>query len=282
VFVRPPRVLAGFHAEQPVAGVPELVHVGEQWAPTHLFIRPHEHAVWELYLQAHGVSRWRTGAGETIVLRPRHWFAAPPRSSHGMTSRPSARHHFFYAAIDVEGALADDCELLAPWRRGGPAHVEQAGALEAPFRQLIREVTADRPHRAAAVRATLRLLLVEATRLLGAGGEVSMVGTHPAVERVRALLDQGYGRPWSLEELGRAAGLSPNYLAELFKRDVGVPPHRYLLGRRVARAKELLAQTDLPVTEIALELGFASSQHFARVFRRLEGCAPGEHRRRAA
>jgi AraC family transcriptional regulator len=69
---------------------------------------------------------------------------------------------------------------------------------------------------------------------------------------------------------------------EVFRRGVGVPPHQYLLARRVERAREPLAQTDLPVADVALEVGFASGQHFARVFRRLEGCSPREHRRRAA
>lgn len=281
-FVRPDRVLAGFHAEHPVAEVPELVHVGEQWAPPDLPMRPHEHAVWEFYLQAHGVSRWSAGSGDALVLRPRHFLAAPPRTRHGMTARPSARHHFFYAALDLPAAAAGTPELLGPWRPGRRVHVEQAGALEAPFRQLIREVTVARAHQAAGVRAALRLLLVEATRLCGADPGVSLVGAHPGVERVRALLDQHYDRAWSLAELGRAAGLSPNHLVEVFRRDVGVPPHRYLLAARVARGRELLAQTDLPVTAIAVELGFSSSQHFARAFRRLEGRTPGEHRRAQA
>jgi transcriptional regulator GlxA family with amidase domain len=83
---------------------------------------------------------------------------------------------------------------------------------------------------------------------------------------VRELLEQQFCEPWRLADLGRLAGLSPNHLAQLFGKEVGVSPHQYLLRQRIERAKELLAGTDVPITRIALDLGFSSSQHFARVF----------------
>ena len=58
------------------------------------------------------------------------------------------------------------------------------------------------------------------------------------------------------------------------------PPHRYLLERRIDRAKELLDHADLPITRIAHELGYASGQHFARSFRQGVGRSPSEFRRR--
>jgi AraC family transcriptional regulator len=58
-----------------------------------------------------------------------------------------------------------------------------------------------------------------------------------------------------------------------------VPPHRYLLERRIERAAELLAGTDLPVTAVALEVGFASGPHLSRAFRAATGCTPRDYRR---
>ena len=65
--------------------------------------------------------------------------------------------------------------------------------------------------------------------------------------------------------------LSPNHLAQLFTDEVGVSPRQFLLRERVRRAKELLQGSDAAITSIALDLGFSSSQHFAKMFKRSRG-----------
>ena len=74
-YFRPRNLLAGFHADSVEEGVPELVHVGEQWAPTSYFIGSHTHTVWEFYLQLDGASTW-VAPGREYVLRPGAFFAA--------------------------------------------------------------------------------------------------------------------------------------------------------------------------------------------------------------
>ncbi|GAA4244664.1 hypothetical protein GCM10022255_008590 [Dactylosporangium darangshiense] len=86
-------------------------------------------------------------------------------------------------------------------------------------------------------------------------------------------------RRWTLGDLSREVGLAPGYLAALFVQEVGVSPHRYLTEHRIRLARHLLATGDLPVTAIGLAEGFGSGQHFARVFRRVTGESPSEHRR---
>jgi AraC family transcriptional regulator len=68
--------------------------------------------------------------------------------------------------------------------------------------------------------------------------------------------------------------MSPTHLAELFTRDVGVPPRQYLLQVRIERAKHYLTQRSVPITALGLELGFSSSQHFAATFKRITGKTP--------
>lgn len=82
-----------------------------------------------------------------------------------------------------------------------------------------------------------------------------------------------------LPVLATLAGLSPYHFARAFKSSIGVPPHRYQLALRVARAKILLETTHLPITEIAFELGYESSQALARLFRRDVGISPSDYRR---
>jgi AraC family transcriptional regulator len=83
----------------------------------------------------------------------------------------------------------------------------------------------------------------------------------------------------SLAELAAAANLSPFYFARAFKQSTGLPPHHFQQRVRIERAKELLADPSLSVTEIALRVGYGSSQTLARVFRKNVGFTPAEYRR---
>jgi AraC-like DNA-binding protein len=105
-------------------------------------------------------------------------------------------------------------------------------------------------------------------------------GLPPQVlRRVREYVDTHVQRNIDLETLANTAQLSVYHFARAFKQSTGVTPHGYLLQRRVERAQELLACTDLTLSEIALQTGFADHSHFARQFRQLTGMSPSEVRR---
>jgi AraC family transcriptional regulator len=95
-----------------------------------------------------------------------------------------------------------------------------------------------------------------------------------AVELMHAHLD----RDLPLEEIAEAAHLSPFHFARLFKKLTGATPHAYLASLRAARARELLAGTDLPVTEVGARVGYMSSSHFAKAFRQATGISPRAYR----
>ncbi len=275
---RPQGVLAGFHAE--VADAASGLHeAGDQWAADHARIASHEHAGWELYVQVHGTSRWDV-TGRLHRLAPGELLAVPPRTTHALAGRPSARHHFHYAALDLERALARRPALRPAWEPARTLHVAATPELQAAFRILVGEVAADRGHRAEGLQLAVDLVVLEATRALaGAGRAEPLLGGHPSVRRARELLEAHPERSWSLAALGTEVGLSPSHLAECFSREVGQPPHTFLTELRLERARRLLRETDLPVTLIAQELGFGSSQHFARLFRRRMGRTPSAYRR---
>jgi AraC family transcriptional regulator len=64
----------------------------------------------------------------------------------------------------------------------------------------------------------------------------------------------------------------------LFKRSMGLPPHRYVIGRRVEKAKGLLSAGDAPLWRVAETCGFAHQQHLSTHFKRLVGVSPGRYR----
>jgi AraC family transcriptional regulator len=100
------------------------------------------------------------------------------------------------------------------------------------------------------------------------------------LKRVLELIEAGLADALSLEQLSREAGLNPSHFSRAFKQSMGVPPHRHLVGRRIERAREMLERTDLPILQVALEVGYGSQSHFTTVFRRMIGQTPWRYRSR--
>jgi AraC-like DNA-binding protein len=99
--------------------------------------------------------------------------------------------------------------------------------------------------------------------------------------RAKDRMDAAWREPWPVRRLARVSGVSQAHFARSFRDAFGVPPHRYLLSRRIERASALLRDTDLPITEIAFDVGWNSLGAFGRTFRDITGESPGELRARA-
>ncbi|GEP59719.1 hypothetical protein RSO01_68850 [Reyranella soli] len=99
------------------------------------------------------------------------------------------------------------------------------------------------------------------------------------LKRAVDYVDAHLGEPMHLRDMANAAGLSRMHFASQFRAATGVRPREYLLRRRVDRAKDLLAGTDLTLVDIAMSIGFANQSHFSTVFGRMEGQTPGRWRR---
>ena len=93
-------------------------------------------------------------------------------------------------------------------------------------------------------------------------------------------MDAACDEDWPVPRLARVSGVSEAHFARSFRDAFGVPPHRYLLTRRIERAKALLRDTDLPVTDIAFRTGWSSLGTFGRIFRDINGESPSELRAR--
>lgn len=92
--------------------------------------------------------------------------------------------------------------------------------------------------------------------------------------RARDRMDAASDEAWPVPRLARVSGVSPAHFARSFRDAFGLPPHRYLLTRRIERAKALLRDTDLPITEIAFQTGWNSLGTFGRTFRDIVGLSP--------
>jgi len=97
--------------------------------------------------------------------------------------------------------------------------------------------------------------------------------------RAKAFIDANLARNVSLSEIAETCRLSASHFSRAFRNTTGRPPHRWMLERRIAIAKQLLAAGALPLGQIATDCGFADACHFSRVFARLMGEPPAAWRR---
>jgi transcriptional regulator GlxA family with amidase domain len=98
--------------------------------------------------------------------------------------------------------------------------------------------------------------------------------------RAKDRMDVASHEEWPVERLARVSRVSPAHFARSFRDAFGVPPHRYLLTRRIERAKTLLRDTEMSITDIAFQTGWKSLGTFGRIFRDVTGESPGQLRAR--
>lgn len=103
----------------------------------------------------------------------------------------------------------------------------------------------------------------------------------PTLQRALALMERTIEEPMPCPDIATAVGLSLRQLQRLFARSLSTTPSRHYLLMRVAKAHALLQQTNLAVTEVAMSAGFASPEHFSRVYRAAFGRPPSADRRQS-
>ena len=95
------------------------------------------------------------------------------------------------------------------------------------------------------------------------------------LNHIETRLNQDLG----LADLAAMAGVSTHHFGQAFKISTGVPPHRYLIDRRIHRVKEMLHEGERTIAEIAATVGFSSQSHMTLNFRKITGVTPGRYRR---
>ncbi len=215
--------------------------------------------------------RVRIEAGTVILLFPDVWHSYAPTETTGWSEhwvgfngdvvRRFVRHDFFAPERPVlrageEGRLLDlFTDLLEATRSNRPA-----------LQQLLA---------GAVVNMSALLYAVQQSRL--AGDDPGLQTIHQAVTRMR----ESPETPLNIPELAQELSVSYRWFRRAFAHHTGLSPHQYFLDVRLARARDLLAQTTLSTKEIASRVGFEDAQYFCRLFHKKVGFAPGVWRERA-
>lgn len=187
-------------------------------------------------------------------------------------------HRVVAEAAASDGGVAGDVELVDP--RCTPDPVAD---------RLAQEVVGELRTERALSRLRLDVLALDlAVHLVRRHSSLSgtpRLGGEPArgglgawrMRRVRDFMEANLERDIGVGDLAGLVGLSPKHFARAFRETAGVPPHRYLVARRIERAKALL-EGSLPIAEVALVCGFADQSHFTTMFRRATGATPAAWR----
>ena len=226
--------------------------------------------------------------GRAWSLLPGNMFVTQPQDAHRLRVNPKGAHLWWiFFRVPRRGEAIDSLTLaetrwLVGRLRSMPARLFQGtDAVRDGFRELLSVVDrepAGAPSRSLRLReAALSLLLAVAD----AGHAGTRIPRDDAlrgiIERMRRVPEADY----DLDDLLAETRLSQSSLAFKFKQLVGLPPHAFLLECRIRRAKELLERTNRTVLDIATELKFSSSQHFATRFKQEAGVSPLTWRKRS-
>lgn len=272
---------------RPLPQTPVVIHLSEAACTPGQVRDQHAHRCHEICYVMRGRGE-RRGAGGAAEVGPGDVVIVPPGEDHG--ARADRRDPYHYFALGLDASLLGEDGLDVLDRR----LVRNAAGAEGIFRRMLAEFDRCEEGDERARRLTLAMikaLLVELLVFIGrrdrladaAPGSFSRPPSRPEFQELARWLRTRLAAPPALAEMAARCRLTPAHFTTAFRRDVGVPPMSYLATLRVdAAARRLIDDRRRPVTAVALDLGFASSQHFAQVFRRVAGCTPSAWRERHA
>ena len=244
-----------------VPGVSEVLHAH---FPSHAYPL-HTHDTWALLVVDTGAVQYDLERHEHAALRSRVTLLPPNVPHDGRSVTPDGfRKRVVYLDADALDV-----------RRIGRA-VDHPGWEDDALRGEVHLLHEALRHPGDEFEAESRLALV--TQRLTA--HLERLPEPPArsdpglVARLQDLLDAHVVDGVSLARAADALGAHPTHLVRAFRRELGIPPHRYLTGRRVDRARQLLLTGNRPA-EVAVEVGFHDQAHLTRHFRRMLGVTPG-------
>jgi AraC-like DNA-binding protein len=179
--------------------------------------------------------------------------------------------------------------LLFPFlhgHAGGVLRLEIPAARRPAWDRAIRsietELTAGEEGYRQAALAHLTLLLIELARLARDVVADLRRSGEPLLAEVFAVIDERHGEPLSLRDVAGELGMTPGHLTTVVRRRTGRTVQEWIIERRMTEARKLLAETHLPVAEVARRVGVSDPGYFSRLFGRAHGASPRKWRGRLA
>ena len=276
-------VINGFRAIELSDLLPEVIELGEQWEPPGLQEKLHCHRYCEMSYIVEGCVELNVSERNglhTYKLSACSFWSVPAQTAHCFRLGSGGRQHRQFLGLRL-GLIGErrpewNCQQIFQ----NPVVFHDVDHLEPLFLKVVAEGTRFWPYQADALRLAVDSLLLEVLRQsLDSGRRASSAAIHPAVLRAMNLLRTRFREEWTMDRLADEVGFSRARVAGLFHQHVGTSVHQTLNKIRVEHARWLLKNSDLSIQAIAQDCGFATRQHFARIFCSITSNSPREYRR---
>jgi AraC-like DNA-binding protein len=227
-------------------------------------------------------------AGRRTQLASGQWLRVPPGQLHRFVDAAAKPMTLSVVCIDdgafdasniVRTAWRALLDEAPPWKALAIAHPYDLDEYMRRLRQLLLELSEDRPHHVAAAWAVAAELVVYSLRMLGRTKKA--VGRHPGFEASLAYIEDHFTEPIGIDEMAALACMSYRGYTAAFKARTGQTVVQYLTRRRLAFARQRIMHTGR-IAASALEADFGDISHFYRCFRQYEGTTPARYLRAAA
>lgn len=243
---------------------------GGDWHST-----PHVHNYTELFYIVGGQGQFRID-DELFSVSADQLVIVNPNIAHTEVSYDA--HPMEYIVIGIEGL-----ELSVDRNSGGRFCIfsfpEDNHALTC-MQHILQEMQTRNPHYQTLCQAYMEILVVQLLRDASFSG--TSVSADPVNSRqctmIRRYIDNHYKEPLTLDLLAEKANVNKYYLSHMYKEAYSISPISYMIACRIKEGKRLLADTDLPLSQISSILGFSSPSYFSQSFRKAEGVSPVEYR----
>lgn len=210
--------------------------------------------------------------GQVVIYNPAVFHREVILSS----SKPSVLYYLKLTKFRING-LPDNCLLPA----GSSPILETAdiaGILQPLFAYLAlsRELSENQTVKTACI-----LLLMLSDLIANRGAPEAVITEGSLFKAIRSYIEQNYASEIKLKDIAAELHINNCYLSHLFKEKMGITPQEYITRLRINEAAHLLADTDLSIGSIGLQVGYSTASHFYTSFKRTMGVTPSEYRKRA-
>lgn len=239
---------------------------------------PHHELYYEIHLVLDGTVTWWV-EDEIYHLQPGSVFVTKPGEPHGSVKNLVQPSRLTW--LQVDAAALSDASMQADLALLRQRTWLGANELVGYVQQLLFEIRQPQPDSPRLIAAHLQLFLAQLLRQYGQRRDVPHFP--PQFEALMLFVAEQLTAvpPLTIDDLCQQSNLSRSRVFQLFEQHVGQSPISYINSQRIEKAKQMLQSSDKLITDIGLELGYKTSQHFATVFKRITGLAPSDYRQSA-
>ena len=281
--------------------MPGTIHLADLIAPGdppvtvmsayHTTLNRHDHDFYELVYVTEGFCLHETGGAAALLMEGDIFILRPWVGHRYVGNRVTRIYNCLFGAealgssLDALRALGGLDRLFGPEPETRPEQLHLSLERRKRVLRLIEAMAEDCRDRELGwdirLRASLVCLLIEYARAYGERGGEAGESAYSAyvAEALQCIHERWADNDLTVGAIAASVGVSPDYLSRQFHKTMGIAAQEYLRRYRFARAIALL-QTDMPVGEVALKVGFGSPAHFSREFKREMGLSPSQYRRR--